>query len=71
MCKDVEGATENCAFKLHALKCPVGHPLHLSSGKTFLCCRSGCGYVEFLSSKNIEAVQTQIHFCEIKDHKSL
>jgi len=67
MCKDIEGATQDCAFKTHELKCPNGHPLHLSKGKTFLCCRSGCYYVEFLSPDNIEAVQKQLHFVPAKE----
>ena len=54
MCKDIEGATKNCAFKTHnLLKCPKGHPLHLSTGKTFLCCRSGCNYMTFFTSKKL------------------
>jgi hypothetical protein len=54
MCRNIEGYTSNCAFKRHdLLKCPKGHPLHLSNGKTFLCCRSGCDYIRFFTSKKL------------------
>jgi len=60
MCKNIDGAVSDCAFKTHDLKCPKGHPLHLSNGRTFICCRSGCKYVEFVNADNIEQVQKQI-----------
>lgn len=60
MCKGIDGSTTDCTFKVHDLKCPKGHPLHISGGKTFLCCRSGCNYVEFICAENIDVVQRQI-----------
>ena len=54
MCKGVEGSTPDCAFKRHdLLRCSKGHPLHLSSGKTFLVCRGGCDYILFFTSKRL------------------
>ena len=63
MCKGVEGSTPDCAFKRHdLLKCPKGHPLHISSGLTFLCCRSGCEYIVFFTSKKlVKLANKQIH----------
>jgi len=60
MCKDIDGSTSDCTFKVHSLKCPKGHPLHLSTGKTFICCRSGCTYVEFVNKDNIDNVIAQL-----------
>lgn len=60
MCRNIESATRDCAFKIHDLKCPKGHPLHLSAGKTFVCCRSGCGYFEFVDVANYRKVNVQI-----------
>ena len=53
MCKDVEGSTEDCKFKIHNLKCKKGHPLHLSRGKTFMCCRSGCKEIIFFDNQQL------------------
>jgi hypothetical protein len=61
MCKNVDGSTKDCNFKIHELKCPKGHPLHISVGKTFLCCRSGCKYVEFVNAENIGTIQAQFN----------
>lgn len=60
MCKDVEGATPDCAFKIHDLKCPEGHPLHLSAGKSFVCCRSGCMYIDFVCRDNAKSILRQV-----------
>jgi len=61
MCKYIDGATPDCKFKIHNMKCPKGHPLHLSSGKTFLCCRSGCNYIELINKENLQEVNSQIN----------
>jgi hypothetical protein len=60
MCKDVEGATADCVFKIHDLKCKKGHPLHLSKNKTFLCCRSGCLEIIFVCRDNVKSILRQV-----------
>ena len=66
MCnRKVEGSTADCAFKTHDLKCPKGHPLHISVGLTFLCCRSGCSFITFIDAENIEQVKKQFKISNV------
>ena len=60
MCKNIDGATSDCRFKIHDMKCPKGHPLHLSSRCTFMVCRSGCDYLIFVYKEDLSKVNAQI-----------